>query len=92
MLLLFQLGCAVKKIRRFKVADLNFDCATFCVLPSFGAVTTFSSQKVSMKGRTCAVQYIFFSIITRNKLYNLFMPIHCSCHCFQLFIISSLVK
>ena len=40
----------------FKVADLNFGCATFCALPSFGAVTKFSSHttffshKVSVKG------------------------------------------
>ena len=44
------------KTTLLKVADLNFGCATFCALPSFGAVTTFfshttfSSHKVSVKG------------------------------------------
>ena len=32
----------------FKVADLNFGCATFCALPSFGAVTTFSQTRHSL--------------------------------------------
>ena len=42
--------------KSIKVADLNFSCATFCALPSFGSVTTFSSHttfsfhKVSVKG------------------------------------------
>ena len=46
---------AVKLSNWFKVADINFGCATFCALPSFGAVTTFSSHtalpshKVSVK-------------------------------------------
>ena len=58
----------------FKMADLNFGCATFCALPSFGAVTTFSShttvssQKVRVEGSDIDMcsGYIFFSIITRN--------------------------
>ena len=47
---------------QLKEADLNFDCATFCALPSFGIVTTFSSHKVSMKGRSdmCSVIYLLF--------------------------------
>ena len=52
-----------------KVADLNFGCATFCALPSFGAVTTFSSHttvsshKVSVKGSDidiCSAIYFLF--------------------------------
>ena len=52
-----------------KVADFNFGCATFCALPSFGAVTTFSSpttfssHKVSVTGSDidmCSVIYISF--------------------------------
>ena len=60
-----------------KVADLNFGCATFCELPSFGAVATFSSHttisshKVSVKGSDidmCSAIYFLFdhNIITRN--------------------------
>ena len=53
----------------FKAADLNFGCATFCALPSFGAVTTFSSHtaffshKVSVKGSDidmCSAIYFLF--------------------------------
>ena len=53
----------------FKVADLNFGCATFCALPSFGAVTTFSSHttvsshKVSVKDSDidmCSAIYFLF--------------------------------
>ena len=52
-----------------KVADLNFGCATFCALPSFGAVTTFSSlttsssHKTSVKGSDidmCSTKYFLF--------------------------------
>ena len=52
-----------------KVADLNFGCATFCALPSFGAVTTFSSHttvsshKLSVKGSAidmCSAIYFLF--------------------------------
>ena len=55
--------------RDIKVADLNFGCATFCALPSFGAVTTFSSHttvsshKVSVKGSDidmCSAIYFLF--------------------------------
>ena len=54
---------------RIKVADLNFGCATFCALPSFGAVTTFSSHttvsshKVSVKDSDidmCSAIYFLF--------------------------------
>ena len=53
----------------FKVADFNFGCATFCALPSFGAVTTFSSHttvschKVCVKGSDidmCSAIYFLF--------------------------------
>ena len=59
----------VKSLFLFKVADLNFSCATFCALPSFGAVTTFSSHttvsshKVSVKASDidmcCAIYFLF---------------------------------
>ena len=58
----------------FKVADLNFGCATLCALPSFGAVTTFSfhttfsSHKVSMKGSDidmCSAIYFLFDHNTK---------------------------
>ena len=58
----------------FKMADLNFGCATFCALPSFGAVTTFSSHttvsshKVSVKGRDidkCSAIYFLFDHNTK---------------------------
>ena len=54
---------------RFKVADLNFGCATFCALPSFDPVTTFSSHttvsshKVSVKDSDidmCSAIYFLF--------------------------------
>ena len=57
-----------------KVADLNFGCATFCALPSFGAVTTFSSHttvsshKVSVKGSDtdmCSAIYFLFDHHTK---------------------------
>ena len=50
-----------------KVADLNFDYATFCALLSFGAVTTFSPYKVSMKGRSdmCSAIYFLFDQNTK---------------------------
>ena len=57
-----------------KVADLNFGCATFCALPSFGAVTTFSSHttvsshKVSVKGSDtdmCSAIYFLFDHNTK---------------------------
>ena len=70
------------------MADLNFGCATFCALPPFGAVTTFSSDttfsshKVSVKGSDidmCSAIY-FFSIITRNivqfiYVHTLYLPL-----------------
>ena len=58
----------------FKVADLNFGCATFCALPSFGAVTTFSSHtalpshKVSVKCSDidmCSAIYFLFDHNTK---------------------------
>ena len=58
----------------FKVADLNFGCATFCALPSFGAVTpfsshtTFSSHKVRVKGSDvdmCSAIYFLFDHNTK---------------------------
>ena len=79
-----------------KVANLNFGCATFCALPSFGAVTTFSSHttvsshKVSVKGSDidmCSAIYFLFDH-NNDILYNLFMSTHCSCYCL---IITSLV-
>ena len=57
-----------------KVADLNFGCATFCALPSFGAVTTFSSHtalpshKVSVKCSDidmCSAIYFLFDHYTK---------------------------
>ena len=57
-----------------KVADLNFGCATFCALPSFGAVTTFfshttfSSHKVNVKGSDidmCSAIYFLFDHNTK---------------------------
>ena len=57
------------KFTPLKVADLNFGCATFCALPSFGAVTTFSSHttvsshKVSVKDSDidmCSAIYFLF--------------------------------
>ena len=57
-----------------KVADHNFGCATFCALPSFGAVTTFfshttvSSLKVSVKDSDidmCSAIYFLFSHNTK---------------------------
>ena len=56
------------------MADLNFGCATFCALPSFGAVTTFSSHmtfsshKVSVKGSDidmCSAIYFLFNHNTK---------------------------
>ena len=50
-----------------KVADLNFGCATFCALPSFDAVTTFS-VKVSVKGNDidmCSAIYFLFDHNTK---------------------------
>ena len=56
------------------MADLNFDCAAFCALPSFGAVTTFSflttfsSHKVSVKGSdidVCSAIYFLFDHNTK---------------------------
>ena len=56
------------------MADLNFGCATFCALPSFGAVTTssshttFSSHKVSVKGSDidmCSAIYFLFDHNTK---------------------------
>ena len=74
-----------------KVADLNFGCATFCALPLFGAVTTFSSRtalpshKVSVKCSDidmCSAIYFLFDHYTKYcTIYNLFMSTHCSCHC-----------
>ena len=58
----------------FEVADLNFGCATFCALPSFGAVATFSSHttisshKVSVKGSDidmCSTIYFLFDHNTK---------------------------
>ena len=58
----------------FKVADLNFGCATFCALPSFDAVTTFSSHttfashKVNVKGSDidmCSATYFLFDHNTK---------------------------
>ena len=81
---------------RFKVADLNFGCATFCALPSFDAVTTFSfhttfsSHKVNVKcsdiDMCSAINFLFDH--NNDILYNLFMSTHCSCYCL---IITSLV-
>ena len=50
-----------------KVTDLNFDCATVCALPSFGAVTAFSSQIESMKGWSdiCSAIYFLFDHNTK---------------------------
>ena len=57
-----------------KVADLNFGCATFCALPSFDAVTkfssrtTFSSHKVNVKGSDidmCSAIYFLFDHNTK---------------------------
>ena len=56
------------------MADLNFGCATFCALPSFGAVTTFSSHtalpshKVSVKCSDidmCSAIYFLFDHNTK---------------------------
>ena len=67
----------------FKVADLNFGCATFCALPSFGAVTTvsshttFSSHKVSVKGSDidmCSAIYFLFDHNT--KYYTIYLCPH----------------
>ena len=73
-----------------KVADLNFGCATFCALPSFDAVTTFSSHKVNVKcsdiDMCSAINFLFDH--NNDILYNLFMSTHCSCYCL---IITSLV-
>ena len=80
-----------------KVAELNFGCATFCALPSFGAVTTFSfhttfsSQKMSVKGSDidmCSAIYFLFDHNTKYCRILNFMTTHCSCHCL---VITSLV-
>ena len=83
-------------LKAFKVADLNFGCATFCALPSFGAVTTFSSHttvsshKVNVKcsdiDMCSAINFLFDH--NNDILYNLFMSTHCSCYCL---IITSLI-
>ena len=61
-------------ILSIKVADLSFGCATFCALPSFGAVTTFSSHttvssyQVSVKGSDidmCSAIYFLFDHNTK---------------------------
>ena len=66
-----------------KVADLNFGCATFCALPSFGAVmtfsshTTFSSHKVSVKGSDidmCSAMYFLFDHNT--KYFRIYLCAH----------------
>ena len=65
---------------RLKVANLNFGCATYCALPSFGAVmtfsshTTFSSHKVSVKGSDidmCSAIYFLFDHNTKYCTINL---------------------
>ena len=44
-----------------KEADLNFDCTTFCALPSFGAISIFSSSQVTTIGRpNISMQYFVF--------------------------------
>ena len=57
-----------------KVADPNFGCATFCALPSIGAVTTssshttVSSHKVSVKDSDivmCSAIYFLFDHNTK---------------------------
>ena len=59
---------------KIKVADLNFGRARFCALPSFGAVTIFSSHttffshKVSVKGSDidmCSAIYFLFDHRTK---------------------------
>ena len=76
---MLQVSCHIKGkqligLHSFKVADLNFGCATFCALPSFGAETTFSShttfssQKVSVKGSDvdmCSAIYFLFDHNTK---------------------------
>ena len=70
------------------MADLNFGCATFCALPSFGAVTTFSSHsalpshKVSVKCSDvdmCSAIYFLFD--HKTKYCKIIISTHCSCHC-----------
>ena len=80
---------------KLKKGNLNFGCATFCALPSFGAVmtfsshTTFSSHKVSMKGSDIDMCSAIYFLFDHNKIsYNLFMSTHCSCHCL---VITSMV-
>ena len=58
-----------------KVADLNFSCATFCALPSFGAVTKFSSpttffsHKVSVKGSDIDMCSAIYFLFDHNTIY-----------------------
>ena len=60
---------------QIKVADLNFGCATFCALPSFGAVTTFSSHttvsshKVSVKGSDIDMCSAIYFLLAHNTNY-----------------------
>ena len=53
----------------FKVADLNFGCATFCALPSFDAVTTFSSHKVYVKGSDLDMCNAIYFLFNHNTKY-----------------------
>ena len=70
---------------QFKVADLNFGCATFCALPSFGAVatffshTTFSSHKVSVKGSDidmCSAIGLYFLFDHNTKYCTIYLCPH----------------
>ena len=53
-------------------------CSAHC--PSFNAVTTSSSYKVSTVGRLGLIfSTLYFPTLKRNKLYYYFMPSHCTC-------------
>ena len=62
-------------VKVLKVADLNFGCATFCALPSFGAVTTFSSHtalpsnKVSVKCSDIDMRSAIYFLFDHNTKY-----------------------
>ena len=80
---LFYRGIDESREYLFKVADLNFGCATFCALPSFDAVTTFSSHttfssnKVNVKGSDidmCSAIYFLFDHNT--KYYTIYLCPH----------------
>ena len=66
----------------FKVADLNFGCATFCALPSFSAVTTFSSHmtfsshKVSVKGSDIDMCSAIYFLFDHNRNIVQFIYVH----------------